>query len=180
MYIPAPSDCNDVVDPDANTINLSSTTSSVVFNVTVLPCTVKSPITVRLVPFTDIADFNDDVYEFIELVDTFKAAILASALAESNSKLFNLLDADAVNVLIDPVLTFNALMLVCCEPELIFKFNTLTLTAAVYVFKFVNDAAVDALNVFKEPVLTLNALILACCEPELILRFNTLALTELV
>ena len=42
---PAPSAVADEVEPLANVINLSSTTNVAVFNVTVLPCTTKSPPT---------------------------------------------------------------------------------------------------------------------------------------
>jgi hypothetical protein len=110
---PEPSACAAFVDPDANTINLSSTTSSVVLNVTVLPCTVKSPITVRFAPFTDIADFNDDVYEFIDEVDTFNCVKLISTLADLDSRLVNRVAADDVNEFTDAVPALNALILTC-------------------------------------------------------------------
>ena len=74
---------------------------------------------------------TDAVYEFRDDVLTFNAAKLALLLADVSSKLFNLLVADAVNVLSDPVLTLNADMEACCDPELTFKFSTLALTELV-------------------------------------------------
>jgi len=73
----------------------------------------------------------------------FNAKILASALALSNSKLLSLIVADAVKVFNEPVLTLNAAIDACCDPELTFKLSMLALTELVYVFRFHKLALTD-------------------------------------
>jgi len=74
---------------------------------------------------------TDAVYEFSDAVDAFIAVNPAVELADVDSKLFNLLVVDDVNVFMDPVLTLNAVIEACCEPELMLRFNTLALTEFV-------------------------------------------------
>jgi len=73
----------------------------------------------------------DAVYALSAPLEAFNAAKLAFALAEVNSKLLCLLVAEPVYVLSDPVLTLNANIAACCDPELTFKLSILALTELV-------------------------------------------------
>ena len=182
ISIPAPSAISDEVEPLANVINLSSITNCAVFNVTVLPCTTKSPPTITspvVVTFANVTLFSvptpcivpvpSNVSNLLSILALNVVTLAALALIEVAIEPLNVEYpvVCAISVCDEPLNNPTESILVCIvvliDEVNECKFKILTSTEPDLVSNSVNlpsctacDAANEELNAVWDAALALN------------------------